>query len=208
MIKCHKQIIEKDYSIYIIDSRIKHDLDLSCISEKDLSEIYKYKRDHDRYKRMLSRCFLFQVLKENGYKNETLDFIYNDFKKPFLLENKLKFSFSYSDKYILVAVSKSVKELGADIENIQNDSIDINLLYKEIMSIEEIKYYESLIGSIDKQRFFYDVWTIKESYVKALGKGLFIDVKSLNIFDLQNKEDIKKYDLEKDYKIATTIIHA
>ncbi|APC96330.1 4'-phosphopantetheinyl transferase family protein [Francisella frigiditurris] len=208
MIKCYKQIIEKDYSIYIIDSHVKHGLDISCIDQKDLSEIYKYKRDHDRYKRMLSRCFLFQILKENGYKNKTLDFIYNDFKRPSILASKFKFSFSYSDQYILLAVSKSVKDLGADIENIQNDSIDINVLYKEIMSIEEIKYFEILIDNIEKQRFFYDVWTIKESYVKALEKGLFIEVKSLNIFELQEKEYIKKYDLDTDYKIAITIIYA
>ncbi|MFC4891954.1 4'-phosphopantetheinyl transferase family protein [Pseudofrancisella aestuarii] len=146
-------------------------------------------------------------MKKNGYEKRFLNFDYNDFKRPFLLDNKFKFSFSYSDKYILVAISNSVKELGADIENTQNN-IDINLLYREVMSIEEIKYFESLIGNVNKQKFFYDVWTIKESYVKALGEGLFIDVKSLDIFDLQKKECIKKYDLDTDYKIAITIIHA
>ncbi|WP_159240193.1 4'-phosphopantetheinyl transferase family protein [Pseudofrancisella aestuarii] len=186
---------------------MKYDLDLSCINQKELSEIYKYKQYYDRYKRILSRCFLYKFLKKNGYEKRFLNFDYNDFKRPFLLDNKFKFSFSYSDKYILVAISNSVKELGADIENTQNN-IDINLLYREVMSIEEIKYFESLIGNVNKQKFFYDVWTIKESYVKALGEGLFIDVKSLDIFDLQKKECIKKYDLDTDYKIAITIIHA
>ena len=56
-----------------------------------------------------------------------------------------------------------------------------------MLSAEERKYLSLLSGTLQIERF-YRIWTLKESYAKALGNGIpkSLDSLSINIRDMQN----------------------
>lgn len=96
--------------------------------------------------------------------------------KPFVAGDRsaaLKFNLSHSDNYLLVGVSKDF-EVGVDIEK-WTDSIDYEGVLDLCFSESEQNFWRDL--SVDqRQAFFYQQWVRKESFVKAVGLGLELDV--------------------------------
>lgn len=78
-------------------------------------------------------------------------------------------SFSHSGDYAVGAVSD--RPVGIDIEAIGRNS-DI---YPAVMTPEEHRHFISDVPDPEKDAAFCRMWTAKESYMKAMGKGLGID---------------------------------
>lgn len=101
-------------------------------------------------------------------------FHHNSNGKPLLSEtDDYYFSISHSNNYVAVAIARS-REVGIDIELIKYDLItlqgNLNIAKRFFAPLE----YKDLVGiPIDKQNsHFCMLWTLKESYIKALGAGL------------------------------------
>jgi 4'-phosphopantetheinyl transferase len=96
--------------------------------------------------------------------------------KPFVVADRsdnLKFNLSHSDSYMLLGVSSDV-EIGVDVEkwayNVDYEGV-LDLCFSE----SERRFWQEL--SVDKrQAFFYRQWVRKESFTKAVGLGLGLDV--------------------------------
>ncbi len=77
------------------------------------------------------------------------------------------FSLSHSGDYVLCAWD--IYEIGADLQCMDREIKDT--LAKKVMTEKEyIKYMELPLP--DRQKEFYRVWAVKESYSKLTGKGL------------------------------------
>ncbi|MEC5423606.1 4'-phosphopantetheinyl transferase superfamily protein [Virgibacillus sp. C22-A2] len=71
----------------------------------------------------------------------------------------------------------------------------------------------------DKLEYFYDIWALKESYIKMVGKGLSIPLNSFSC-SVVNKQFmfksrieqqpvyLKKYHIDPKYKLAVSQHHA
>ncbi len=102
---------------------------------------------------------------------------YNEYGKPYLKDKKdFFFNISHSKEYIILVSDN--KDLGIDIEYIKNRNLDI---MERIFTIEEQEY---ILMQEDKIKAFYEIWTLKESYIKALGLGLYKDLKSFSVTPL------------------------
>lgn len=83
--------------------------------------------------------------------------------KPFV-ENGYKFNITHSGNYVIVAFSQ--QEVGVDLEEIA--SVDANALADYFHSDEQ----QFIQHSTNKKLAFFQVWTRKEAYLKAIGIGV------------------------------------
>jgi 4'-phosphopantetheinyl transferase len=86
-----------------------------------------------------------------------------------LKPSDLRFSLSHSDGLVLVAVSIG-RELGVDLEQIRRD-FDYSQVAQQFYSPAEQAMLRSLPAD-DQPWGFYNAWTRKEAYIKAIGLGL------------------------------------
>lgn len=107
------------------------------------------------------------ALKQNGVLPENAETGLNSHGKPYLKENRLFFNLSHSGEYVLCAVGD--KELGCDIEKIRDADFKIA---ERFFSEDENKMLNAVSEKKPKTELFFRIWTLKESYVKAVGKGL------------------------------------
>lgn len=129
---------------------------------------------------MILRYAIYNKIK---IKNEDIILKNNYYGKPYLEGySDFKFNISHSGEYVALVTSKY--EVGIDIEQIKE--IGHKSIIDNCFTEEEKKYiYKS--NSISR---FYEMWTLKESYIKAIGKGLSIPLKSFSL-NIINKRDIK-----------------
>lgn len=87
--------------------------------------------------------------------------------KPFLADGACRFNLTHSENVAALAVSLHA-ELGLDVED-RTRRVDFLALGKRFFAAPEA---EELLRSEDPRHFFFEVWTAKEAYIKALGDGL------------------------------------
>jgi len=105
--------------------------------------------------------------------------------KPFLTSHpQIHYNISHSGEYVVCAVAKV--NLGIDVERIRDVNFRVAERYFSKAELADLMKYEPY----ERRDYFFTLWTIKESYLKALGKGL---TKSLSSFTV--RKDRKKYHL-------------
>ncbi len=88
--------------------------------------------------------------------------------KPMLPDGDIQFNLSHSGDWVLLAFVRQHR-IGVDVE--QWRSLDIEALGFDVFTPEEIEVWNGWpVG--DRLRRFFDLWTLKESYLKGLGAGL------------------------------------
>ncbi|WP_160165675.1 4'-phosphopantetheinyl transferase family protein [Clostridium botulinum] len=154
------------------------------ISVERREKIKKYYFDKDKKHSLIAEILLRYSLKTrfNISKSE-IQFIKNSFGKP-LLKNfeKIHFNLSHSGDWAVCGVNYGYP-IGVDVEQIK----EINLQIAEsFFTTEECDY---ILNKPQKEAIetFYNIWTLKESYVKAEGKGLNIPLNSFS-FHISSKK--------------------
>jgi len=156
---------------------------------------------------------------ELNVKNSALVFEKSEYGKPYLLhDDHHHYNVSHSGEWIAVALSR--EPIGIDIEQVR--PIDLNVA-KTCCTDQEYAFLISL-PSHQRLRSFYEIWTVKESFVKAIGKGLHIPFHTFCLneeestiafhqnYDLSAHHNTrycyKKYGIEEDYKLAVCSTHS
>ena len=113
-----------------------------------------------------------------GLKERDMIYGYGADGKPFFINAPdIHFSISHSGHKVAVAFSDS--EVGCDIEMIGDFDLTVaqmffsRIEYEALLSIEEY---------LERRHAFFRCWTLKESYMKAIGKGLNIAPESFTVF--------------------------
>ena len=128
--------------------------------------------------------------------------------KPFFDKHpEIHFNVSHSGRWVVVALSEA--PVGLDVEKMRNANLAVA---RRFFAKEE--YLQLIAQPPELQRsFFFDLWTLKESYLKALGTGL---TRPLNTFVVRHEEQqfrlyangrqlretLSQIHLEDDYKLA------
>lgn len=98
---------------------------------------------------------------------------------------KLSFNISHTEGLVVIAVAEA-EEVGVDVENVRHPA-PIRIA-KRFFSQSESDALLALEADRQSRRF-YEIWTLKESYVKAIGIGLQMPLNEF-AFDLGSQEHI------------------
>lgn len=159
----------------------RYSLLLSKISKERNARIGRYKRISDAYRSLLGELLLRATICDyTGISNDDICFVYNNYGKPSLSKDEgspFSFNLSHSGKWVVLICSNKHLALGVDVEEIK--LMDLGIAEGFFCPQE----YIDLKAKHGKEQleYFFRLWTLKESYVKALGKGLSIP---LNEFSL------------------------
>ena len=96
--------------------------------------------------------------------------------KPFLT-GRSDFHFNVSHSALIAAAAISRSPVGVDVEKIA--PIDLKVA-EQVFSHEELEELFSLPENLQLDRF-YTLWTLKESLIKAIGKGFFLNTREFTI---------------------------
>lgn len=107
-----------------------------------------------------------EILKKD-YHLEAVCLERDEWGKPYLKNGELFFNVSHAGEYVVIALSEN--PVGVDIEGRRKIK---DGMYRKVVQPEE----QMLIGG-DREWDFLRLWTLKESFVKAEGKGLRIPMK-------------------------------
>ncbi|PEM20850.1 4'-phosphopantetheinyl transferase family protein [Bacillus wiedmannii] len=138
--------------------------------------ICKYVNKKDRYRSLLGINLVRYICSEELYiEGNEIIFGYNKYGKPYLFNyNNFHFNISHSGNWVVCAYGGN--SVGVDVEEI----VDIDLNITKFFAEEEKKYIYS--GKKDEiQERFFDIWTLKESYIKAVGMGMSIELHSFAV---------------------------
>lgn len=182
----------KDTSLMIISA---HEIDLWYVYNENihdsnlLSEYYnllnreerlRQKRfyfEKHRHQYLITRAMVRSVLSlyVKEIAPEKWKFKNNDYGKPSISNNSLaiplRFNISHTDRVVVMAVTLG-QEIGVDVEYFPRLGKMFEIA-SSVFSPIELKQLLDLPPEEQKNRFF-DLWTLKEAYVKACGMGLAI----------------------------------
>lgn len=135
-------------------------------------KVLKYRRWQDAQSSLIGKNLLIRGIRKFGFHKSALhDIRYNKYMRPYLPAN-IWFNISHSGNCVICAICSDF-EIGVDVEQIRSINIDD---FNGHFNANEI----SKIHKADDKLFaFYDLWTKTEAIVKADGRGMNIDFKSL-----------------------------
>ena len=151
--------------LYVSDlAELKLDL-----SPDELEHASRFVHERDAHAYIISHAYLRRVLAQQlACKPLDLVFEKNAQGKPLLPESPIQFNLSHSGDYALIALSDAL--VGIDIER-HKPAKDVLAIAQRYFTSAEYLY----IKDQDDQNnisTFYDIWSMKEAYVKALGEGI------------------------------------
>ena len=190
-------------------------------SKKEKAKIDRYMFEKDRHNCLVTRGLLRFVLSRcTLIPPQSFGFEENSYGKPCLktgvTDIPISFNLSHAGGLTACAVVLDY-EIGIDVED-STRKIDINIADR-FFSKQESEYLGQTREK-EKKKVFFDFWTLKESYIKAKGKGLSIPLDEFSFkisqdctsigFDDNNYDDSDnfvffRFPLLKSFKAAITI---
>lgn len=139
---------------------------LSRVQEKAYREALELKNEKVRFARLTGQLLLAYGLRElYGWEKEEYIVDWGEQGKPYLQgKENCYFNISHSGEYVVCVFSDA--EVGIDIEKIGKPRLETA---RRFFHPQEIRFLEEK-GTLPDS--FYDLWVIKESYVKYKGTGL------------------------------------
>ena len=158
--------------------------DLEPILAPDERErMRRFHFERDRRCHLVARGLLRTLLgRYLGMAPGQLRFDYSPFGKPSLaadlVQSPLQFNVSHAGELVLIAVAAG-RTLGIDVEHIRTD-IAVGEIAARFFSANERNALATLAGDLQHHAFF-DCWTRKEAYIKAIGDGLSLPLDQFDV---------------------------
>jgi 4'-phosphopantetheinyl transferase len=164
----------------------------SFLDPDELERAHHYLDENHRNLSLIAHAQLRRILSRySGLPAQELRFVRGEHGRPELANpqtgRRLRFNMSHTQGLVAVVVCEQV-DCGVDVEKIDRKA-DIESLAKRQFSSSECADVLAL-SDAQRQRRFLEYWTLKESYIKAIGQGLATPLKAF-AFDLEPPVSIR-----------------
>lgn len=183
---------------------------LSYTSEEKRAKLQRFLRKEDMLRGIWADLLARKVIIDDLHlPNSQIRFVHNEYGKPRVDGvADYHFNLSHSGKWVGCLVDS--QPVGLDVEHIQPFDEGIA---RSFFAEEEYRFIREAPTHLDKQTRFYQVWSAKESYIKALGMGLSLKLDSFSVVSDGSIEGTKRIggeawqlrlgDIDKDYTLVS-----
>jgi 4'-phosphopantetheinyl transferase len=147
--------------------------------ERERQQRFHFQRDRRQYfvARVLSRTMISQF---SGCSPGEITFIRNKYGKPEIAEPAglpFRFNLSHTSGMVVCAVARD-DAIGVDVEALDRNVATDSVARRNFASAE----FDALKRQSSDRRtaYFFQLWTLKEAYIKARGQGLSIPLKDFS----------------------------
>jgi 4'-phosphopantetheinyl transferase len=162
------------WSVWLDSSEARVDEFAATLSSDEVERASRFRFDRHRRRYICGRGALREILGEYlGADPHALTFAYGTHGKPSLRSHPAKgvsFNVSHSEDLALIAVASGQIELGVDVEA-ERSMPDGDDIASRFFAPSEVERLRGLPAAL-RERAFFECWTRKEAYLKALGDGL------------------------------------
>ncbi|MEO5976052.1 MAG: 4'-phosphopantetheinyl transferase superfamily protein [Chryseolinea sp.] len=177
---------------------------LACLPAEMQSRNARYTHWEDRASHLISKLLILWGLKRLNLEAvfDLHDIRYSRFGRPYLTKN-IDLSVSHSGSFVAIAIGRGLRT-GIDIEKINTIIIDE---FTEVFSASEREVINLSHSPLER---FFSLWTLKESVVKADGRGFSAPVKDVLVRDEFAELDQTKWYyyepiIDKDYRMCFVV---
>lgn len=160
----------------------------NLLSKTELEQCLSFDYEQDQLVHLCSRVLRRRILgSAMGVPAAALMFTVGAFGKPSVLpahsmsNNRVEFSVSHSGHYLAILMTTNGL-CGVDIESPDNSLDTTNILAGTLLSARENDFIVSASNRRESLVRFYQVWTLKEAFLKANGEGLS-GLEKLDLFE-------------------------
>jgi 4'-phosphopantetheinyl transferase len=157
--------------------------DRSCLgilspAEQEQATRFHFPQDRDRF--LLTRYVLRKLISQYlGLEPGCTAFEVDYFGKPYIPNYRdFQFNISHSEALILIAFCRTYR-IGIDVEHMRPLE-DAEQIAATFFARAEFEDYQATPASLQQEAFF-NCWTRKEAFIKAVGKGLAYPLDSFQV---------------------------
>ena len=154
------------------------------VSEVEKSQRFRFNKDRVSY--IVVHGLLRMMLGRHlGISPQEVSMVYNSYGKPAVSGCSRNVCFNMTSRAgVSVLAFDSENEIGVDVERL-DEAFEFESIVKRFFPAKEIQYiFQSKVNS--RQRF-YQIWTRKEAYLKAIGTGITENLKTEVLNEIMNE---------------------
>lgn len=175
------------------------DKDVEALSIERKEKALRYYFEKDRKLSIAASMLIARGLSEYGVREKDVVYAYERYGKPYFRDYPA-IHFSVSHGGSMAAVAFSSHSVGCDIELVRPyDEEVVQMCFSQ-------KEREYIILSDDRSFAFTQIWSIKESFLKALGLGLIDDINKICV-RINGDEAVLEQNIDRNkWKISSKVI--
>ncbi|MGG1517996.1 4'-phosphopantetheinyl transferase superfamily protein [Paenibacillus oryzisoli] len=163
------------------------------LTEEKRAKLLRFHREEDRQRGLWAELLLrSSVCSELGIANRSIALVSNAYGKPQLAEDAgFHFNVSHSGRWVVCLTDE--QPVGVDVE--KHAPFDPRIAHS-FFTAAEVRFLEEPAHPEERQQRFFQLWTAKESCIKAVGKGLSLPLHSFSVVPAISNDGLGLVDVE------------
>ncbi|MCH5262740.1 MAG: 4'-phosphopantetheinyl transferase superfamily protein [Lachnospiraceae bacterium] len=160
---------------------------LKLLSPYRQQKIALLKHAKDRNRSLGAGIALDHALETYGLKERSVEYEFGEWGKPSLkYQPNIYFSLSHSGDYAICSIGD--REIGNDIELIKHGRLKVA---DRFFAKEELEWMYAVQDEEEITQRMFRIWTMKESFLKATGKGISLPLGDFAVIVDEDKDKIR-----------------